>query len=180
MLFSEQIDFKNNKKNLFKLKNSQKIIAVIGIIGVILIMVSEFIPQNKNSESSNSNSFSGYSDYKNSLEKQLLGILSSIQGVGKCKVMITLEETQECVFAKNEKTQNSQNENESENEYVIIDNSGNETPVLIKEYFPKVLGVAIVCEGADNSSVCEEITNSVTSLFDISSNRISVSKYESE
>lgn len=180
MLLTEQIDFKNKTKNLFEMKNSKKIIAVIGVLGVILIMLSEFIPQNKSNESSKTNSITEYSDYKESLEKQLLGILSSIQGVGKCKVMITLEETQECVFAKNEKAQNSQNDNSSENEYVIIDNSGNETPVLIKEYFPKVLGVAIVCEGAENSLVCEEITNSVTALFDISSNRISVSKYESE
>lgn len=62
---------------------------------------------------------------------------------------------------------------------MIYDSENGETPVLIKEYLPKVQGVTVVCTGGDNTAVKEKIIESVTSLFNIPTNRVSVSKIKS-
>lgn len=154
-----------------------KLFAAIGIGAVILIMLSAFIPtavQNKKPEKSQDD----YSEYVDALESETQELLSSISGAGRCKVMITLKNSTESVYAKNIEENNSSGSNSLKNEYVLYDGQEGETPVLIKQYYPDVQGVAIVCDGADNPAVRESIINTVSSLFSIPVNRISVSKYK--
>ena len=90
--------------------------------------------------------------------------------------MITLKNSNESVFAKNIQ-QNSENGNySSQSEYVLDNGQNGETPVLIKEFFPEIKGVAVVCSGADSIAVREEIIKCISSLYGISSAKISVSK----
>ena len=49
----------------------------------------------------------------------------------------------------------------------------------MKEYLPAVQGVAVVCDGADNSAVRACVTETVSALFDISVSKVSVTKYKS-
>lgn len=165
-----------------KSKNKVKLFVAIGIIGIILILMSEIIPQGTGETKSSvpENEDSSYSEYVVSLEEKTQDIVGSIEGVGNCKVMITLKDTNESVFAKNSE-ENKDNSSYSKNyEYVLYDGQDGETPVLVKQYFPQVQGVAIVCEGADNTVVRESIINSVSSLFNIPTSRISVSKIMQE
>ena len=106
----------------------------------------------------------------------LTDVLSAMDGVGACEVMITLNETNENVYAQNSSEKTEENKSEYESEYVIHSGENGDDPVLIKQYFPQVKGVAVVCTGGDDIRVKENIVNSVTALFNISSNRISVSK----
>ena len=75
-----------------------KIFAAIGIIAILLILLSEFIPtatESKNKEETD------YAEYISSLENETQELLSSISGAGRCKVMITLKNSSESVYAKN-------------------------------------------------------------------------------
>ena len=167
----------NKLREVFdKIKKSDsklKFVIVIGLISVLLIACSEALP--KESKSKNENVYS-YSEYVSALEDKTEGLISSINGAGRCSVMITLKVSNESVFAKNN-NENSSNGSFSESgEYVLYNGENGEEPLLIKEYFPEIQGVAIVCEGADNSFVREEIIKAVASLFDISVSKISVLK----
>lgn len=169
--------FKESILSLAKLDKKTKIIMAVGLIAVFLILISELIPGNtaQKNKSSQRDVFS-YSDYVEHLEKNTCDIISSISGVGKCKVMITLKNSNESIYAKNT-DENSNNSSFSKTyEYVLYDSENGEEPILVKEYMPQIQGVAIVCEGADNSVVRESVISSVSSLFNISSSKISVSK----
>ena len=58
----------------------------------------------------------------------------------------------------------------------MYDGENGESPVLIKEFYPEIKGVAVVCSGADNTVVRENVINCISSLYGISTAKISVSK----
>ena len=77
-----------------------KIIVAMGLIAIILIAFSSMF-QSKDSKSDivENDSFD-YSSYSEETEKKLTNIISSIDGVGECEVMITFEYTGENIYAK--------------------------------------------------------------------------------
>lgn len=153
-----------------------KIIVAIGLIGIVLIFASEFFTQGdkpvKNIDASAFNS----EEYAVSQEKRLESIISCISGVGRCKIMITIENTNESVYATDNEIKSDNGSLNEKDEYVLYKTDGGETPVLIKEYMPKVQGVTVICDGGDNKQVQENIINCVTALFNIPASRVSVSK----
>lgn len=162
-----------NFVNSFKSFGKKKYIVIIGIIGIILILLSDMIPSSTtNSENKQIN----YQQYTKELEQNTKNIISSIEGVGKCNVMITLDETDENVYAMDTDEKNSSGSISSKNEYVFYEKNNDDTPILIKQYFPKVKGIVVVCQGGDDVVVKEEVICAITSLFDIPSSKISVSK----
>ncbi len=151
-----------------------KMLVIIGVIGILLILVSEidFNPSKANENISSSD----YVSYVNNLDKELTEIISNIDGVGTCKVMITLKNTSESVYAKNSDISSADSSSSQNDEYVIYNGTNGDSPLLLKENFPVIEGVAIVCSGGDNVKIQEQIKKCVSALFNISSNRISVSK----
>ncbi len=174
---------KENLIRLFRDENSKrKLIAALAIIGVAMIFISEVGIQKNDSDNSRSVELSSidYAEYVADLNNRLSDIIGKIDGVGECSVMITMQSTQESVYAKNK--ENSQNGSSvSENsEYVIYDGENGDSPLLINEKMPGVAGVAVVCSGGDNVLVREKIISCVCALFNIPSSRVSVSKLNSE
>lgn len=90
-------------------------------------------------------------EYKAKLEGELVDMCRSVKGVGKCQVMIT--------FLRGE-----------ENTY--------KGSLLVESKPPRVLGVSVVCEGADSNSVKANLTEMICALFDIGSNRVAVLRLE--
>lgn len=152
-----------------------KIITIIGLVGILLIFFSDTFSGNKSTQDDTAKDYN-YAEYTKNLEIELEELISSIDGVGACKVMITLENTAESVYATDTETKNDEKSVNEKDEYVIYDSDKGEAPVLIKEYFPRVQGVTVVCGGGDSIAVKEKIIESVTSLFNIPANRVSVSK----
>lgn len=162
---------------LKKSENRTKILAALGIISVILILASEYIPNYDKTEKDDTDT--AYIQYVQKLESQTEDILSSMSGVGKCKVMITLKNSDENVYAQNNDTNSSDSSYSESNEYIFQDSGSSNEPVVLKKYFPQVQGVVIVCEGADDVNTKEKIINSVASLYNISTSKITVSKINS-
>ena len=151
-----------------------KIIIALALAGVLLIMLSELIPSGESKSAQEVD----YDSYIASLEDKTAELISSINGVGRCKVMITLKNTNESIFAKNTEENSGSGNYSKSDEYVLYEGQEGKTPVLIKEYFPDIQGVAVVCDGADNKVVRESITECVSSLYGISVSKISISRYK--
>ena len=120
-------------------------------------------------------------EYVQSLEERITSIISSIDGAGSTRVMITLESGSEDVYLHNydygeDVDEDGAGNREVKNEYVVIDNSGEENGIVIRVEEPKIRGVAVVCEGGGNDYVKAQIISTVTALLDISSARVSVAK----
>lgn len=155
--------------------NKLKIIVALGLVGMLLIAGTSIFPAEKK-EKAKSIETQDWNEYKKQLEDELKNVISSIDGVGNCEIMITLCDTNENVYAQNSTEKTDEKKTEYENDYVIYDGENGDNPILIKQYFPEVKGVAVVCDGGDDIHTKEKIVNSVTALFNISANRISVSK----
>lgn len=120
-------------------------------------------------------------EYVQSLEERITSIISSIDGAGSTRVMITLESGSEDVYLHNydygeDVDEDGAGNREVKNEYVVVDNSGEENGIVIRVEEPKIRGVAVVCEGGGNDYVKAQIISTVTALLDISSARVSVAK----
>ncbi len=119
--------------------------------------------------------------YVSSLEERLTSIISSIDGAGATRVMITLESGNEDVYLHNydygEDVDSSDAGNrEVREEYVIVNAENGEKGIVVRVEEPRIRGVAVVCEGGGNSYVRAEIIATVTALLNISSARVSVVK----
>lgn len=167
-------------KNL-KIGKKNIVLVAIAVLIMLLLLLSEFLTPDNTENISKENTEIYSSQYIEKTEKELEALLENISGAGDVKVMLTLENCYENVFAKGytEKNDNKTDsqKNESEEEYIIIKNgSNNEECLVVKVYEPTVKGVAVIAEGAGNTQVKNAITQTVCALFDISTAKVSVEK----
>lgn len=165
-------------------------LVVVGLVGIVLILLSDLF-QGKavdNQQPTTEIQYVSLAEYENQLEQGLAEIISSINGAGKTRVLLTMESTVEQVYATNKNlAQNnstnssngnlpsSDNDTQAESTYITVELSdGTEQTVLVKEIQPKVRGVLVVCAGGDVSIVREKIIDAVTKALDISSSKVSV------
>ncbi len=128
------------------------------------------------------------------LEQRLEEILSSMQGVGRVKVMVTLASSGEKIVEKdiplersniveNDSTGGNRSTNEmySQEETVYITNAeGDKIPYVIKENSAVVEGVSVVAEGGDQAQVQKNISEAIQALFGIEAHKIKVVKMKQE
>lgn len=155
--------------------NRIKILVVIGLVGIVLIAMSDSFPKSENKRIENDLK-SNYLEYVDLLEKDTEEIISSIDGVGECRVMITLKNSNENIYAKNSEENVGSGNYSKNDEYVFYDENNGDSPLLLKENYASVQGVVVVCSGGDNTKVKECVIKSIVALYDIPSNKISVSK----
>lgn len=190
----QNLENKNLKKNFYNL-------LIVLLIGVLIILVSSFFNGNKKSSDTlagkdNSNEENvikeqevndALSSYEASQKEQLRTILSSIDGVGKVEVMLTVESTSEKVPAV-DITKSTTNTNEKDNSggtrenvqqndgtKVVMSNTGDtNAPLILKVLNPKINGVVIVAEGGENKTLQYNIIKTVSTLYNIPEHKVSV------
>lgn len=160
-----------------------KIIVIIGFVGIALIFFSSVFSKNDDkgySEEAADMVSMDTQDYKKQIESELKEILSRIDGVGKVSVMITIEGTTEFVYAEEIQQSTDVDTNGTSTEYqsevVVIDAGEGKNALVRKIIKPQINGVIIVCEGGDNVRVCEKVIKAVSSVLNLSTNRICVAK----
>lgn len=179
------------------IKKDKKLLLIVacGIIGMLLLLVTEVCDNDKSSKKTDTKSKNNISqceyeeNYKVEVQDQLETIISSIDGAGETKVMVTLESGSKSVYAVDEKIDDNNDSSKSDDDYkrdsnykretehILVNSKNKEDGGLIIEVLqPKVRGVAVVCEGADKATVREDITDTVTAVLDIDTNRVSIQK----
>lgn len=165
-----------------------KLILIIGLAAILLIFASDFSKScdNKNDNiRMNNNAVIGHDEYAQMLENRLTEIVSSIDGAGQSRVMVTLQNGVEYVYASEDKISHNTSESaagsggesresseDSESSYIIIDTENGQEALVCTQLMPSVQGVVIVCEGANDPIVVEQITNAVTTALGISPKRV--------
>lgn len=175
-------------EKVFQGDNKVKLIVCIGVLGMVLILISSFTGKSK--PVSEPEPTGTAEDYIVSMEKKLLNLVTSIEGVGRANVMVTMESGTQYVYAKEEKknldtTKDYSGEEEMtvvqkdnlEQRYILVDGGGGRKQALLETQLePVVKGVVVVCEGAENPLVEQRIMNAVTTALAIPSNRVCVTK----
>lgn len=182
---TEGSEKKKSKFNWTKLISGKnlKIIVLLIICLICLIIFLKMDSSDKKSSTSTTSTSSIYKttvEYSDILESKLESVLSQIKGAGNVKVMITLEGSPELVYAmdSNEKASNTQNGSTttSSSTPIIVETNGSSEPLILTEKLPKVKGVVVVSTGASDIAIKLDILNSVSTLLDISIDKINVLK----
>ena len=169
----------------FTEKGKQNFFVILGIAGVVLISLGN-LEFNDVSDSKNKDIY--LQEYRKQIENEITSLLKEINGVGDVKVMITLQSGEENVYAEQEKKSEDTQTNQTssnlqastqssyENEIVIVKEQNDNKPLLEKTLLPEIQGVAVVCSGGDDISVISAVTNSVSVVLNVPTNRIFVAK----
>lgn len=140
-----------NKEKLKKLMSSDKslrIIITVGLLAVVLIFLSGQIfraPSGADPDEFD------IEDYRSALASDVASMVESVDGAGKTKILLTLENSYEYIYLADNKTLQKINE-------------------------PKVRGVVVACEGGDSAIVCEKITRLIVTALDIPSTKVCITK----
>ena len=130
-------------------KKKTVVTALLILLGLILILSSSFSEDAKNE---NRNEIITLDEYKERLEEEIRELCSSVDGVGKCRVTVTFERGEQNVYKGSS---------------------------VIETKPPRVQGISVVCRGADSDRVRIQLTELLTALFDIGSNRVAILKLNS-
>ena len=129
----------------------------------------------------------GMQSYSTYLETSLECLLSTMEGVGKVRVMVTLENMGETIVEKdviskmNSSTEvdsagGSRNTSDVTKEEETIYTEGGSVPFIKQVHMPKVSGVVVSAQGGGNTKIEQNITRAIQALFGIEAHKIIIVK----
>lgn len=149
-----------------------------GVLGVFLLIAGGLPFTGKGERTDSSDVCSATQQrsevYVRQLEEILTELIGSIEGAGRTKVAVTLDASAETVYALDE-TDGGDN-GQRQLEHILVDTREGQDALVEMTWEPVIRGIAVVCEGADNVTVNAQITQAVSVLTGVSTNRISISK----
>lgn len=137
-----------DKKPLISKKKMTWVIAGIVILLILFLFFSSYFTDTAADSGEDLNS---------GLERKLSAALSEMQGVGKVKVVISYESTAESVPAS-----------------AGTEELFSAEPLILKQNLPRVRGVLVVAEGAEDIRIRTELMYAVTALLDVSPDRVEI------
>ena len=104
-----------------------------------------------------------------------------IQGVGTVRVLLTADSNGERQLAQNSELRYSGSTAAPEDysrtsETVLLDLNDQEAPIVTRILYPTYRGALVVCQGGDRADVRLAVTEAVSVLTGLSSDRITVAK----
>lgn len=126
--------------------------------------------------------------YLSYLENKLEQTIGGMDGAGRVFVMITLKDDGQKILDKNlpyeSQTETGKEDGKevkkesikSEQQTVLIEQDGNTGPIVVKESYPDIEGVVVLCEGGNDEAVALKIKEAVSALFSIDAHKIVVGK----
>lgn len=151
---------------LKSIKHIEIILAVVAVVVMLAIYLSGFVGNKEKKTSATE----AKPDYCAAMQAELADAIASVRGAGKTKVLVNWESGTEAIIAY----VTSVNGNATNSSPQLVTEGGVTKPIVLKEIYPKALGVVIICEGGDNVQVKLDIINAVCVLLDITPDKINV------
>ena len=151
-----------------------KFVLLVVLVGIILMLLP-VSSQTKETEENKSQIPQESFDLA-AMEQRMEEVLGKIDGVGKLRLMLTLQSGTRLTLA--EDTQRDQDRTQRET-VTLNRGSGNQEIVITNRFYPVYQGAVVVCQGADSSAVRLAITETVQALTGLPSDRIRVAKWTS-
>ena len=153
-------------------KQRVNLLVCMGLAGLLLLAVSSWLPADSSTQSAAPAAMTdSTADYAAELETRLTALISRVEGAGKTAVMVTLESGSESIYA-------TDTDSDGSSTHVLLGSGGADGLVETVET-PRVLGVAVVCEGGGSAAVQSRVTALVQALTGIGTNHITVAKMAS-
>ncbi len=169
-------------KKLTSIKHFKPIAIVICFV-VVALVIMNYVPKSADkavsaSTSASSVDYTSSKQYVDNLESKLTSLLSSISGAGRTKVMVTIESGPEIKVANTVEEKTTTTSSGSTvtvvTNPILIEQKGEQVPLVLMEVVPKVKGVIVVSEGASNAKVKMDMYTAIKALLDIPSGNIEI------
>ncbi len=158
-----------------------KYIFLVAAVGILLLLWPTGERKTEKTQAPEEGSAAEPAEFDlDALEKKLSGVLSQVKGAGEVTVALTLKRGMERVLASDRDTTAEQNGRSSwKTETVILDGDGGEETVPISQNYPTFQGAVVVCQGGDDPQIRLLLTQAVSALTGLGSDRITVCRGES-
>lgn len=156
---------------------TMRLLLWVGVAGILLIGLSELFPSCSQAEPS----VVSLTEHQveQALEQRITDLLRQVEGVGVCRVMVTLESDARTVYAADTVSSTGADGSVSYSEdYLTVETATGPVGLLITRLQPTVKGVAVVCAGGGNAAVQQRVMQVVTTAFHISQRRVCVVQAE--
>lgn len=111
-------------------------------------------------------------------ERRMEEILGRIEGTGKLQLMLTLKSGSQLQLAEDTDRSVDGDELQTKQETVTLNRgSGYQDVVVTQQVYPSYQGALVVCQGADRAAVRLAVTEAVSALTGLSSDKITVVKW---
>lgn len=188
----------------WKKKLTKENMAILALLGILLMVIALPVKKTENAgdetglsdtgsdtmKTSETEKDDGDGSYTQEVENRLEALLSSMDGVGEVKVMVTLSSSVEQVVEKDvpysmDTTKETDsaggsrdvvNSKQEETTVYVTDQAGNKTPYISKTLEPAIEGVTVVAQGGGNAVVQKNITDVIQALFGVEAHKIKVVK----
>ena len=112
---------------------------------------------------------------------QLEALLSAIDGAGRVRLMLTLSSGEQIIYQTDSRTVTASGSTTQETQTVFRQPGGSEKePAVQSTVYPTYQGALVVCDGAERASVRLAVTQAVSSLTGLGSNKIAVVKMKGQ
>lgn len=102
-------------------------------------------------------------------------ILRAIDGVGELRLMLTVDAGTARELAQDVTAERGEESGKSRSETVVVGaGSGTQEVVVTRSVYPRYVGALVVCEGGGSAGVRLAVTNAVSALTALPSDRITV------
>ena len=164
------------------------------LILILLLVLSYIVIDNLGGDndsatvsSANEVVYTSTNSYEEEQRKELQSILSKMKGVGEVDVMIYFESGEEQIPAtenNNSNTYTEETDNQggkrtnnqsSDGTSVVMQNQGSgSSPFILKVNKPRITGVVVIAEGAEDTLIKYDIENAVSKLYDLNLDKVYV------
>ena len=157
-------------------------VVLLGMLGLACILLSGFDSKQADTDtrsavSPSESESTSQEGYRQELEAQLTEMLGAMAGVGRVKVLVTLDGSEEYCYAQSGERLVSGEQVRSSTNYVTVGGSSRE-PLLESVSHPSITGVVVVCDGGGGSSVQEAVYSAVAVACGLPTTKIYVTKLE--
>lgn len=149
-----------------------RLLVLVGVAGMLLIALTEWLPHR--SATVDAPVFLSAAQVEQALERRITDLLDAVAGVGRCQVMVTLENGEQTVYAADTTRSVTEGGESSTESFLTVDTADGPVGLPLTRIQPTVRGVVVVCAGAEDPTVCRRVQSVITTAFHISERRVCV------
>ncbi len=162
------------REKVFEIWGKYKLPLLILLVGICLML----IPTGKKAVESSKKKAPAQEFSLTDSQAEMERILGNMAGVGRVNVMLTLKSGSTLQLAEDNNNSERETEKKQDTQVVKLNRgSGTQEVVVLNEIYPTFLGAVVVCDGANDAAVRLSIIEAVSVLTGLSSDRISVTKW---
>lgn len=139
------------------------------LLGGVVLGVALLIMGNARSDSANGTEASvsvpaEMEEYARALEEKICRFCEQVEGVGEASVTVSLESGYRRVYAQDDSS------------YVLVGSGASRGTVYLTEEPPEIGGIAVVCTGGGDPTVCRRLVGLLSAAYGIGANKIYIAQ----